>query len=168
MELLSLQQLLVDGLVFSVVLGIIVIGSLIYNQRLWLQDFPAELQALQPPLSPREKRDQRILLVALLGVMIAGLLYSNAQVKAANGGTLSFLTAYLNAFIVFNIFDLFDAIILDLVLVLVFKPSFILLPGSESRMHLYRNWGMHLNNYLKSVVGAAIIALPVAALSMLL
>jgi hypothetical protein len=168
MEALNLQRLLVDGTLYTLSLSALVIGSLAYNARLWMHDYPAEIRALQPPLTRAEKRAQYVLMILLLVIMVGGPLLSNIALKAANGGTLSFLSAFLNAFILFNAFNLFDAVVLDILLAVVLKPRFMLLPGSESRMHLYRDWDVHLRNYVKGVIGGTILSLAVAAISMLI
>ncbi|MBE2268298.1 MAG: nitroreductase, partial [Anaerolinea sp.] len=41
MALLSLERILIDGLLFSLAFAVIVVGSLAYNARLWIQDYPA-------------------------------------------------------------------------------------------------------------------------------
>jgi hypothetical protein len=162
------SQLAIDGTLYTLALTVVVIGSLLYNKRLWIQDYPKEIQALQPPLTPREKRERILMAGVLLVVMIGGLLLSNARLKAANGGSLSFLSAYLNTLALFNLFNLFDAVVIDWLLATVMKVPFMLLPGSETRMHLYRDWNMHITNYLKGVIGGFIIALVVAPISMVL
>ena len=43
-------------------------------------------------------------------------LYSTYQLRLENGGSLPFITAYLNTFVVTNIFNLFDAVVLDLII----------------------------------------------------
>lgn len=162
----SLSKLAIDGTLYVAALGVVIIGSLLYNNRLWIQDFPKEIQDLQPPLTPREKRDRVLMAGLLLVVMFGGLLLSNAALKAANGGALSFLSAYLNALALFNLFNLFDAVVIDWFMGVVVKAPFMMLPGSETRMHLYRDWNMHIANYLKGVIGGFVLCLPVALVSL--
>jgi hypothetical protein len=164
----TLARFAIDGTLYVLALTIVVIGSLLYNNRLWMQDYPKEIQLLQAPLTAQEKRERIFMAGVLLVVMLGGPLLSNVGLKAANGGSLSFLSAYLNALVLFNLFNLFDAVVIDWFLGTVVKAQFMLLPGSETRMHLYRDWNMHITNYLKGVIGGFFVALPVALISSIL
>lgn len=164
----SLARLALDGTLYVLALGVFIIGSLLYNNRLWMQDYPKEIQALQAPLTPREKRERIVMAGLVFVVMVGGLLISNAGLKAANGGSLSFLSAYGNTLALFNLFNLFDAVVIDWGLGVVVKARFMLLPGSETRMHLYSDPHMHITNYLKGVIAGFILSLPIALVSTLL
>lgn len=168
MQGLSLSQILIDGALLSTALSILIIGSLYYNPRLWLQDYPIEIRARVLPLSAAEKRQRAIVALLFFGVGIGTLVYSMANLRAANGGSVPFLTAYLHSFGVLSIFNLFDAVVLDLILLTGFKPKFAVIPGAEGMEYLYHNWGMHAVNFLKGVVFCALFSLPVAALTALL
>ena len=160
--MLSLQRIMIDGTVLSFIMGVIILGSLMYNPRLWLQDYPAEMKAKVPPNTTREKREQRLLMIPFLVVMLGVPMYSTYLLRMENGGTISFLSAYLNTFFVLNIFNLFDAVVLDLLILTLFQPKFAVIPGAEGMEHLYRDWGMHLKNYLKGIVFCTIFSLPLA------
>jgi len=160
--MLILSRVIADGLILSAALGVIILGSLYLNPRLWLNDYPKQMQAKVPPLTAREKWARGILAALFLAVIVGWLYFSTAQLKAANGGTVSFLAAWLNAFLVFNIFNLFDAVVLDLLILTLMKPRFATLPGTEGMEYLYHNWRMHLTNYLKGIVFCAVLSLPAA------
>jgi hypothetical protein len=165
--MLSLNRMLVDGTLLSLGLGVLVLGSLYYNPRLWLQDYPAPIRAKVPPIKPTEKRQQRILMIPLLLLMFSIPLYSTYQSRLENGGSISFITAYVNTFVVSNIFNLFDAVVLDLLILTLMKPKFAVIPGAEGMEYLYRDWNMHLRNYLKGIVVCAVLSLPITLLAML-
>jgi hypothetical protein len=167
MDILSLNRILIDGTILSLLMSVIVFGSLIYNPRLWLQDYPAEIRAKVPPLTPTEKRGQRLLMIPFLLVMLGIPLYSTYLLRMENGGTISFLSAYLNIFFVLNFFNLFDAVVIDALVLAGLQPKFVTLPGTEGMEHLYRDWGMHLKNYLKGIVVVAALSLPLALVSIL-
>jgi hypothetical protein len=42
------------------------------------------------------------------------------------------------------------------------QPKFAALPGTEGMEYLYREWGMHLCNYLKGIVVCAVLSAPIA------
>ncbi len=39
------QRVVIDGTLLSLILGAMIMGSLVYNPRLWLQDYPKAVQA---------------------------------------------------------------------------------------------------------------------------
>jgi hypothetical protein len=165
--MLSLPRILIDGTLFSLMMGVIIIGSLYYNPRLWLQDYPKEMQARVPPLTPSEKRLQRLMMLPFMLVFIGWPLFSAYQLRAENGGTLPFVIAYLHVFFLANIFNLFDAVVIDALFIAILKPKFVMLPGTEDLVYLFYDWSMHLRNYLKGIVFCAIFSLPIAAVAML-
>lgn len=162
MNILSLQQILAHGLILSGLLGVLILGSLYYNPRLWLSDYPKAMQAKVPPLTRSEKQKRWVVFVLFIGAAMGTLYFSIAQLRAQNGGAIPFLAAYLNTFLVFNIFNLFDAVVLDWLILTVMKPKFAVLPGAEGMEYLYHDWRLHVGNYLKGIVFCAVFSLPVA------
>jgi hypothetical protein len=140
-------------------------GSLYYNARLWLHDYPKEMQAVVPPHTPQEKRDLRIFSTLFFGVLIAFTVYSLAQFRATYGS--SFLMTYAHIAIVFHIFNLVDALILDYLILTLMKPKFAILPGTEGMLYLYNNPRMHIGNYLKGFILITIASLPIAFIASL-
>jgi hypothetical protein len=87
---------------------------------------------------------------------------STASLRADNGGSLSFAIAYLHIFLVLNLFNLFDAVVIDLLILTFAKPRFMILPGTTlADYDGLHDWGLHLRNYLKGIVISAVLALPV-------
>jgi hypothetical protein len=166
--MLSISRVLTDGTLLSLAMGAIIIASLVYNPRIWLQDYPETVRKLVPPLTDAEKRAQRILMVPFLLLFLVGPYLSTASLRAESGGILPFAVAYLNTFLVLNIFNLFDAVVIDLLFLTLMKPRFMILPGTTLADYgeMY-HWGMHLRNYVKGIVIAAVLALPIALVAML-
>ncbi|MBI5667471.1 MAG: hypothetical protein HZC41_05640 [Chloroflexi bacterium] len=159
---LSLSQILMDGLILSIAVGVVIIGSLAANARLWLHDYPAAMQAKVPPLTRRERQARLVVTALFLAAAVGALAYSGSRLLIANGGTVSFLTAYLHVFFVLNLFNLFDAVVIDWLLIAMLKPRFVILPGTEGMEYLFHDWGLHLRNYLKGILFCAVISLPTA------
>lgn len=168
MDGLSLYRVIIDGLLLCGVMGVIILGSLYANPRLWLQDYPRAIRAKVPPNTREEKRIQWIVGLLFLGSMIGILYYSTAQLKAANGGTISFLTAWVHSFLLFNIGNLFDAVVIDYLILIVMKPKFMVLPGTEIADYgEFNDWRLHMVNYLKGIAIGAVFSLPIAFLATL-
>jgi hypothetical protein len=162
----SIERALIDGLLLSLGLTVIIIGSMIYNARLWLNDYPREIQAKVPPLTQEEKRQRGVLALLFLILMLAIPFLSTRQLRIDNGGTLPFVTAYLHTFVILQVFNLFDAAVIDLGLAFT-QPKFMILPGTEAMGYLYRDWGMHFKNFVKGIVICAVGSLLITLVAML-
>ncbi|MBZ0288861.1 MAG: hypothetical protein K8I30_14690, partial [Anaerolineae bacterium] len=136
--------------------------------RLWLQDYPAEIRAKVPPLTLAEKRQRGVVGVLVVAVFVLPVLWSLSQLEAANGGSLPYLTAFVHAFLVLNIGNLFDAVVIDFLIIAVFKPRFVVLAGAEDMTHLFRDWNKHIGDYLKGIIFCAIMALVIALIAVVL
>jgi len=79
----------VDGATLSAALTVVILGSLAYNPRLWLQDAPPRVRALAPPLTNAERRN-RLAVAALVILAIAGVtLWSATRLIARDGPAVS-------------------------------------------------------------------------------
>lgn len=156
------QHILVDGLVFSVIIGAFVMGTLWYNPRLWLQDYPQVVKDKVPPMNDQEKRLQKIIVVPFLLLMVGAPYLSVTLVKAANSGVITFPYAYLTALGVLQVFNLFDAVVLDYLILVRMKPAFAIIPGTTSEDSFNVGVAFQVRNFLKGVVITAVLALPIA------
>ncbi len=158
-------SILLEGLLLSLGLSVIILGSLRYNPRLWLQDYPPEIQARVAPLTAQEKRQRIVVGAAFLAVTMGVMYGSTMRLHRDNGGNPSFWAIFLNTYGVLQVFNVFDAVVLDYILLTVIRPAFAMLPGSEgvdeASLHLFR---FHVVNFLKGCVYLAVISAIVAAL----
>ena len=164
---LALLRTLLNSVILSLALGVIIMGSLMYNARLWLQDYPKPIRDKVPPLSPAEKRDRVILTVLVLGVLFGGVLLEALQLRTAQPGTLSFGVAYLHIFLMLSVFNLFDAPVLDLFIITLLKPRFVILPGAEGMEYLFNDYRKQLTDFLKGIVFCLIASLPFSLIAVL-
>lgn len=167
LDSLALQRTVLNGIILSLALGVMVIGSMMYNARLWLQDYPKPIRDKVPPLSPKEKRQRTGLAVLLLGFMLGMMTLEVFQLRAAPAETISFGTAYLHIFLMLSIFNLFDALVLDLFILTLIKPKFAILPGAEGMEYLFNDYRKQLTDFLKGAAFCTIASLPLAGIVVL-
>jgi hypothetical protein len=167
MYALLIQRSLFNGMILSLVLGVIVLGSMKYNARLWLHDYPKPIRDKVPPLSPAEKRDRVVVVVLLLGVLFGGIILTILQLRNYPVGVLTFATAYLSIFLMLAVFNLFDALVLDLLIITLLTPRFVILPGAEGMEYLFRDYNKQLADFLKGFVFCAVMSFPFAVLAIL-
>ena len=126
---LSFKRVLVDGTILSTLLSILIYGSMRVDPRMWVGDYPPDIQAavgtVDVPLG-------RTMIVGLLflGVIVGVVLRSNAKLRRQNGGKLSFLTAFVNSALILFFFAVWDLLILDWLIFVTIQPDFVVIPGT--------------------------------------
>jgi hypothetical protein len=123
--------MLIDGAVLSAALSAVILGSLLYNPRIWINDAPPRVRALAPPLTAQERRARTIAGVLLLLTFAAVTYWSATRLLARSGATLSLGAACLHFMGVFFQFNVFDLLVIDWFVLLVLRPKIVRLsvPG---------------------------------------
>jgi hypothetical protein len=164
MDGLFFHSLLYGG-ILSAVMTVLILGSLAYNQEIWLHDFPRDVQEKYGPASPKSIQQRNILAVPFMLLFFGILVAAVITLPQAIGRQPGFFDLFLSIFIVFMTFNLVDLVIIDFGLV-YFQPKFISLPGTEGLKGLV-DYGFHFRGFLKGTVGGLIGSLFIAGLAWL-
>ncbi len=162
-----LIQLLLYGGFMCLLLSVLIFGSLLYNPRLWLQDYPQVIKDRVPPNTPTENRQKYLLMVPFLLILI-GLPFFVIQQLQATGQATDFISAFISAAVVLNLFNLFDAVVIDLLILTLMEPKFIVIPGAEGMEFAHRDWGLQFRNFLKGLVFSTVFSIPIALVAVLI
>ena len=106
----TLDTILIYGIPCSLIISVIVMGMLWYNPRLFLQDYPKDIQAAVPPKTKAEKRVSTYWAIVIILLFIAFPLAAALSAKAAHH---SLFEIFLSAFGVPFLFNTIDWLILD-------------------------------------------------------
>ncbi|MBN2502428.1 MAG: hypothetical protein JXB38_16720 [Anaerolineales bacterium] len=159
--MIDLTKTLLDGMLLSILASIVLIGSGLYNPRLFLQDYPEEIQAKVPPKTAREKRLSLVIGIPFMILLLIVPFISTLTLKNQQTEYVGLLALFLNAFGVIFIFNLFDLLVLDWLVFCTLTPRFFVIPGTEG-MAAYKDYGYHfrasLIGTLLSVIGGLLIA----------
>jgi hypothetical protein len=129
-----------------------------FNPRVFLRHFPKEIREAVPPKTKEEQR-----MSAVLGLLI-GVPFTAALVwRTATLGSHSFWDLFGYAFGVLLIFNLFDLLILDWLIVCRLNPHWMVLPGTE-HIVVPKQYFHHFKGFLVGTVGLGGVSLAVAAL----
>ena len=79
--MLNLGKIVLDGAILSTVASLILIASLYFNPRLFLQDYPKDIQSRVPPKTEKEKRQSLIVGIPFLIVLVAVPFISTLALK---------------------------------------------------------------------------------------
>ncbi len=163
--MLSLPRILWDGLILSAIATVSITLIFRLNPRLWLQDYPKDVQASQPPKTEQEKRLSLLVGIPFLLLLLGVPLVSTLALEQRSAGPVPFWALFAQAFGVLLVFNLFDWLILDWLLFCTITPSFMVYPGTAG-MAGYKDYRFHFIGFLKgcvfSLVGGLVIAAIVA------
>jgi hypothetical protein len=147
---LSTKRIVTDGSILSMLVGLLVVGSMYYNADIFHDDYPPDIQEKAGPMSEKAKRQRRFVAFPLLLLVFGMPIYSNLKLKKQNQGNLSFLAAFLNAYAVSAFFNLFDLLVLDYLVMIGLQPDFVVLPGTEG-MASYHDYFFPFIGFLKGL-----------------
>jgi hypothetical protein len=155
-------RIVADGALYSAVLGVAVLGSLAWNPRLWLHELPKAVRETLPPLNSTEKRHRALFASVFMAVTFGLPLWLAGRFEAQYGGAAPFADLFIYMFGILMLFNLFDAVVLDLFVITILRPGFVRIPGAEAVDATLRDPRFHLTAFLKGIVfctiGAALLA----------
>ncbi len=111
----------------------------------------------------RTKKQRAFFFIPSLSFLFGIPLLSNIRLRRQNKGELSFYNAFLNAYIVGGIGNLFDLLVLDYLLLLIWKPGFIKSLASEADP-IYYSYSFHFKAFLRGMIITLVPSLVAASL----
>jgi len=150
------------GGILAGLMFLFIIGSMIYNRELWLNDYPPDIRKKYGEPSQTTVKQRKFFGVAMLALMITVLLVDGLTLQPSAGGKPTFLLIYRSVFIVFLIGSLMDLLVIDLFLGMVIRPKFMVLPGTEG-MAGYRDVKFHFNAFVRGALSGAVLCLIITA-----
>ena len=159
-----LQHSLLYGSVLSVLMSGVILVSLYLCPQIWVDDAPADIQRAVGPMSARDRQLKRLVgiptLLAVLGILLHALL----RLSALGNGAITFGDAALSTFLIIQVFNLVDLVLIDWLVLVNIRPSFLVVPGTE-QLQGYRAYRFHFVAFLQGVVGSLIISLLIAGIT---
>ena len=165
--MLNPGKTILDGAILSVIASLILIAALRFNPRLFLQDYPEDIQNRVSPKTSREKRQSLIVGIPFLMLFVAVPFISTLTLKHQGAEDVSFLQLFLNAFGVVFIFNLVDLVLLDWLMFCTITPRFVVIPGTEG-MEAYKDYAYHFRASITGTVLSVVAGLVIAGIVLLL
>jgi hypothetical protein len=154
---LLVHRILVDGVALSAVAISLIFGSLRWNPRLWLQDFPKDIRDAVPPKTPGERRQSLVWGIPFLAVLfLAPFLSCRALIRDA-GAPVSLAWLWVDAFGMAIVFNLVDLVVVDWLVVCTITPSFLVVPGTVGFAG-YKDYRHHVRAFVTGTVASTVIA----------
>lgn len=151
--MINFSQLLIDSAIYVALATLPLVGLVLYNPRLMLQDYPPAIKAIVPPKTDAEKRQSTLLgmpfLLALLVLPFVFVFRLNET---------SFLALFVHAFGIVWAFNIWDWLVLDWLVFCSLTPKRFVIPGSEGHP-AYKDYAFHFRGFLIGTVFSLVMAL---------
>lgn len=149
----------VYGLALSATLGGLIIFSVWWNPEIWLRSYPEPVRArFGREMSATARRQKKIIGVAGLGILIAVTASCLWHLGRRMGAAAGFFDAFLAAYAMFMVINLFDLLVVDWLMGVRLDPRWARLPGTED-MPSHQTYWMHFRGFL---IGTGLVAVPAA------
>lgn len=143
----GLTAALIHGGLLCLWMTFVVLASLRHDPRIWQDDAPKPLQEQLGPM-PKASRRRR----ALWGtIMVVGLIGLASRLMSAMPESATLWDRALAAYVMFEVFNLYDAVVLDIGVILLWAPDWAFVPGTKGHASL-RDWKFHMRAYLTGVI----------------
>ena len=151
--MIDFSQLLIDSAIYVAIATALLLGLVLYNPRLMLQDYPPAIQAVVPSKTEAEKRQSTLLgLPFLLALLVLPFVFVFRLPET------SFLGFFLYAFGVVWAFNVWDWLVLDWLVFCTITPKIFVIPGSEGHP-AYKDYVFHFRGFLIGTVFSLVMAL---------
>ncbi|MGH0597530.1 nitroreductase [Bacillus mycoides] len=156
------EQMVIVGISMSFILSIMILGSTYYNPRLWLNDYPKDIQKVVLPKSINEKK-QTFYFEIIYNIILFGTPLVSTYILHHHGKLL-YIEAYLHTFGIVMIFNLVDLLIIDWLIFCWITPRFVVIPSTEG-MKGYKDYKFHLRGAIAGTPFLAIVSLFLAGIA---
>jgi hypothetical protein len=160
-----LKHSFIYGGLLSLLLTCIVFATLIFYPRIWLHAAPIDIQQAVG-VTVRDRHIRRVVRCSILGACLALIGYSIARLFVLTNGQPSFFELALSVFLILQVWNVVDLLLIDWLLLIKIRPSCMMIPGAEY-LPGYGDYGFHFRGFIKGLVGslaASVITAGITAL----
>lgn len=152
------------GAVFAGFFSAIVLGGVLVARDAMLSDAPESVRASYgKPQSAKGRLVQRIMIALLLLAFVASAAGGLLALRAVAGGDIGFWPAFAFGAVMILILHLVDLIVLDWLVVSLWQPAFLMLPGTQGHP-AYRDYWHHVRALFPRPVPWPILLIPIVGL----
>ena len=152
-----INQFLLDLLIMTAVFTVFVVSTLRWKPRIWLHDFPADIQALAAPKTAEEQRLTMLVAVPFFVLLFGLPLLLMWNLKAVMGADFGFFSTWLYAYGLFFGVNLWDLVALDWIGMSLVDPKHPPIPGTDGAAG-WRNYAFHFYGFLKGCLIGLVFA----------
>ena len=154
------SRALLDGFIFSVLMGLMITIIELINPRLELHNYPLAIRNTVPPKTEEEQKKFRTLAVPMLSILLIYLV--GTIVQAYSAWETGYLIILMHSFTVIMFWNIFDLLVMDWLIFCTITPKYLIIPGTEGDT-AYKDYNYHINGSLgKGLIFAAIAAIAIS------
>ena len=142
-----LQHSLTYGLILSGLLTAVILASLIWNPAVAVGAGTPDNRARDGLPQARTLRQARVFLLPFVLLAVIGTLMAAVVTLPAAGLTPTFSTVFVSTFLIAFVFNLFDLLVIDWLVVVTWHPRWFTPPGEAGS----REYGFHFRGFLKGL-----------------
>ena len=146
------------AIIFVSLATLSLVGFVMVNPRLMLQDYPPEIKAIVPPKTPEERRLSIWLGLPFITLLLLFPVYAVAVLNSRYGGQLDFFSLWLYAFGIAFAFNLWDWLVLDWLIFCTITPRKFVIPGTEGHP-AYKDYFFHFRGFLIGTIFSTVLGL---------
>jgi hypothetical protein len=158
--LVVLPTALLHGALLCAWMTFVILASLRHDPRIWQNDAPKPMQELLGPMPDATRKRANVWgLITFVGLAAIAAHLMIAGVPSETG----FGPRVLAVYVMFELFNLYDALVIDIGVILLWAPSWAFAPGTRGHPAL-RDWRFHVRAFAIGVIAGVPFALLVAGL----
>jgi len=161
------KKILIYGLILSVLFSAIVLISYMVEPLIWANDFPVEVQAQIGEIPDDVLAKSIVIFLSILGLMLIFPILLNRAIIRADNTHSSFLNLLIHGFLLLNFMNLFDLLIVDILIFNIIQPDFMIIKGAEEYIQSHVTPTFHLIAFFKGQPYMLVMALLSAGISLL-
>lgn len=127
------------------------------NPEMWLGDYPPDIRERWGPMSTAARRQRLVFGVPVLLLGLAIVTASDVHFARTDPASAGFMALFAHTWIVLMVFNVIDLLIIDWILFVRIRPSFVVLPGTED-LAGYDDDAFHAVAFLKGTVGITVVS----------
>jgi len=160
-----MAHILTHGLIYGGVLtGYLFVMMITLSPRVWgYSDYPDRVKKKVPAQTRKEKWLGTVVGLPWFLFVLGFPVFSTFALKSRLGGEISFLTAFLNVFVMVVIGTFGDLVLLDWLLISKITPAFVIIPGSVKED--YKDFSHHYKGHARAAVPLLVLTLIIAGLA---
>ena len=166
-SILELKNGITFGLVLSILVTALIAAGYWVNPEVWLSQYPPDIRNKVGLVSDKTREQSRVFTLLFVVFLLGTLVVSLLRLWQLRNGQMTFQSSFISTFTLLIVFNLFDILVLDWLVLVTIRPSRIILPGTEG-MKGYGDYMFHLRGFLAGLILALFIGLVLAGISVLL
>lgn len=148
---------LIYSVIYIALFSLFTLITLKINPRIWLHDYPKEIQDDLEPKSALEKRDSVRLSLFFILLFVGTPLIMTFLNPIRMSGSIPYLPYFFHFMIILQLANLNDLLILDWLIFCRITPGFLVISGSEGHKG-YKNYLFHFVGFLKGCIISTVIS----------